>query len=83
MCLSNLSYSTRMMVVGGVQPLIMFVVICRFVEEHHHEWGERVSGGGEVSPLEAAPRRWRLALANKNTGAFEGWKVQLNFYILD
>ena len=55
--------------------MIMFIVIFRFVEEQRHEWGERVGGGGEVSPLEAAPRRWRLALANKNMGAFEGWKV--------
>ncbi|MCG8625225.1 MAG: hypothetical protein MJE68_24910, partial [Proteobacteria bacterium] len=59
----------------------VFHFVCfffRFVEEHRHEWGERVGGGGEVSPLEAAPRRWRLALANKNTGAFQGWKVITN-----
>ena len=58
-----------------------FIVFSRFVEEHRHEWGERVGGGGEVSPLEAAPRRWRLDLANKNTGAFQGWKVITKYTI--
>ena len=36
----------------------------RFVEEESHEWGVAV-GGAEVHPLEAAPRRWRLKLAEQ------------------
>lgn len=49
-----------------------------FVWEERHEWGEK----GEGSALEAAPRRWRLDLANrkdgkadKSSGAFLGWRV--------
>ena len=49
----------------------------RFVWEEGHEWGER----GEGTPLEVAPRRWRLELAkakeerSRRNGAFMGWKV--------
>ena len=51
-------------------------MLYRFVDEVRHEWGERVSGGGgEIHPLEAAPRRWRQTLADTSGGAFKGWKV--------
>ena len=35
-----------------------------FVKEEPHEWGA-IKPGGMVQPLEAAPRTWRLALAER------------------
>ena len=35
-----------------------------FVKEEPHEWGA-IKPGGVVQPLEAAPRTWRLALAER------------------
>jgi hypothetical protein len=75
-------YGNRYGVLYRVSTSSFFIVFFRFVEEHRHEWGERIQGGGEVSPLEAAPRRWRLALANKNTGAFQGWKVLITTFLI-
>ena len=53
----------------------------RFVWEEGHEWGEKEEG----TPLELAPRKWRLELTKKKEetssrrnvlhGAFVGWKV--------
>ena len=47
----------------------------RFVWEEEHEWGK----DSTVTPLEGAPRRWRLDLASempcRAKGAFVGWKV--------
>ena len=56
----------------------LYIHVYRFVDEVHHEWGEKVTRSGEIHPLEAAPRRWRLALTNQNKGAFEGWKVNIH-----
>ncbi|XP_064393637.1 DNA topoisomerase 2-binding protein 1-A-like isoform X3 [Halichondria panicea] len=55
-----------------------------FVKEESHEWGV-AKAGGTIQPLEAAPKTWRLALAEKQrqnpgqsvSGAFDGWKVLL------
>lgn len=44
--------------------------------EEGHEWG--AGGGSSVTPLESAPRRWRIDLTNESRrtrGAFVGWKV--------
>ncbi len=35
-----------------------------FVKEESHEWGV-AKAGGMIQPLEAAPKTWRLALAEK------------------
>ena len=35
-----------------------------FVKEESHEWGV-AKAGGTIQPLEAAPKTWRLALAEK------------------
>ena len=37
-------------------------VYCSLLQEEGHEWGVNV-GGNELQPLEYAPRRWRVALA--------------------
>ena len=42
--------------------------------EDSHEWGVNTTGK-DVQGLEAAPKKWRLVLNDRKSGAFEGWKV--------
>ncbi len=47
----------------------------RFIEEDEHEWGaghRSGEGRGEVLPLEAAPRQWRLTLAQRRNVRVHG-----------
>lgn len=56
-----------------------------FVEENEYEWGVQTSG--KATPLDDAPKKWRVKIERKkrgrpdqdisNIGAFEGWKVML------
>ena len=54
-CWNHTSYHT---------PMLCTAIVLIHVQEEDHEWGVN-TGGNELQPLEYAPRRWRVALAQQ------------------